>query len=97
MEERGIGEEEMIRQRRAPQQRNWRQNGIDMTGGIRNRSWNTRVDTECKVTQLNTEQEPGRNGKEMAKEVGSGGVELKGDENVNEKCKSRSHLRVSLI
>ena len=85
MEEREIGEEEIIRQRRAPQQRNWRQNGIDMTGGIRNRSWNTRVDTECKETQVNTERETGRNEKKMAKEVGSGGVELKEDEKVNEK------------
>ena len=73
MEERGIGEEEMIRQRRAPQQRNWRQNGIDMTGGIRNRSWNTRVDTECKVTQVNTERGPGN-----GKEDGEGGWERRG-------------------
>ena len=37
--------------------------------------------------------------KKMAKEVESGGVELKGYEKVNEKLKgkSRSHLRVSLI
>ena len=95
------GEEERIRQRRAPLQRNWRRNEMDMTGQIRN----PKSQMEHKsghgegATQENTKRDRDEMEEKMTKEVGSGGVELEGDEKVNEKIKgkSRSHLRVSLI
>ena len=79
MEEMGIGEGKIIRQRRAPQQRYWRRNGKDKTGEIRNpkSQMENKSGHGMVIIQRTRNGDPHDMEKKMAKEVGSGGVERK--------------------